>query len=461
MKLLCLLLCLPIVGVFARAQYVVDPRSSVDLITQVNALALGCNYTCIVHIPAGDYTVASGTILVHHNGLSLVGDGRNNTFIHYRGLNFLDSRLDASTYGPSFSGSGTIGGFTVECSNPDVRCITSGSVLGQRWQDLTLLGPGGLTGSPPAGATAEGFTLQNTYNWMERTVFRDITIGGFTSNFHFLAPRGGTDSFGYMLFDGIWTNQGARSRNFVVDAGAGVYNTLGFTMQVNSGGTTVRDEVFSISGAFTGVGFHVTGENAGAPMTFAHVHCGGHMVFEGDYNVFFGEAVADCPETNGGTGDAFRVSPTAGLAGVRGSLAGNPSIANASDLGLMSPQTLTFWPYTAFNRVNPYANAWTGFAGTKDGVSPMSVFDPNVPWCLATRGRYTGQGQVDMKLCVNGSGDLATAGSLRGWTVRTTRGTPKNSHDSCTPGDSWDDDNFHYHCGSDGHIKRLALESFK
>ena len=445
----------------AASPWAADPRSGVDLITQVNALALGCRYACTVHIPAGDYTVRSGTILVHHNGLSIVGDGRNNTIIHYAGLNFLDSRLDASTYGPSFSGSGLIGGFTVYCTNPNVRCITAGSVIGQRWQDITLVGPGTITGSPPPGATAEGFTLQNTFDWMERTVFRDITLGGFTSNFHFLAPKGGTDSFGYLLFDGIWTNQGPRSRNFVVDAGAGVYNILGFTMQFNSGATTTRDEVFSIAGAFTGVGFHVTGENAGAPITFAHIACGGHMIFEGDYNVFGGEAVADCAETKRDTGDAFRVTPVAGLAGVRGSTAGNPILANTTDVGLTPAQSFTLWPYEEFNRSNPYANAWVGYAGNQNGrVSPISVFDPDVPWCVAARGIYTGSGQIEPRLCLNGAGDLATAGSVRGTTLRTTRGTPKSSHDACTPGDSWDDDNFHYHCASSGQIKRLALQPF-
>jgi hypothetical protein len=442
------------------ADHTVDPRSNVDVITQVNALAEACHYNCTVRIPAGDYTVASGTILVHHNGLSVVGDGRNNTFIHYAGMNFLDSRLDASTYGPSFTGSGTIGGFTVYCTNPNVHCITGGSVNGQRWEDLTVVGPGGVTGSPPVGATAEGFTFQNTYDWMERTVFRDITIGGFTTNFHFMAPKGGTDSFGYTLFDGIWTNQSARSKNFVVDAGAGLYNTLGFTMQENSGGTTLKDEVFSIAGAFTGVGFHVTGESAGAPMTFAHIACGGHMVFEGDYNIFFGEAVADCPETTRDSGDAFRITPSAGLAGIRGSLAGNP-VLKMDALGLAGMKNFTIWPYEAFNRVNPNGVAYTGFVADPHGfVAPISVFDSEVPWCVAARARYTAEGQIVPKLCLNGAGDLAAAGILAGTAVRTTRGTPKNSHDACTPGESWDDDHFHYHCTSTGEIKRMALASF-
>lgn len=456
--LLPLLLC----ASSALAQtFAVDPHSSVDLITQVNALALGCNFACTVRIPAGEYTVATGTILVHHNALSIVGDGRNNTIIHYAGLNFLDSRLDAATYGPSYSGSGLIGGFTVYCTNPNVHCITTGSVLGQRWQDITLVGPGTLTGSPPVGAHAEAFTIQNTYNWMERTVFRDLTLGGFSSNFHFLAPTpGGTNSFGYMLFDGIWTNQGPRSHNFVVDPGAAVYNTLGFTMQVNSGATSTQDEVFSISGEFSGVGFHVTGENAGAPITFAHVHCNARMNFEGDYNVFFGEAISDCPQGKRDTGAQFRIGPNSGLAGIRGSMAGNPTLANTTALGQISAQDLVIWPYEDFNRSNPYAIAYTGFAAGRSGVSPISVFDPNVPWCVATRGLYTGEGQIDPKLCLNGAGELAAAQSFRAPTIRTTRGTPANSHEACTPGDSWDDDNFHYHCTSTKQIKRIPLSTF-
>jgi hypothetical protein len=445
----------------AREGVPVDAHPSSDLIATINAMAATCDQNCTIRIPAGDYTLSSGTILIRHNGVSLIGDGRNNTIIHYSGLNFLDSRLNATTYGPSFAGSGTIGGFTVYCSNPNARCITGGSVIGQRWQDLSVIGPGGITGSPPAGANAEGFTFQNTYDWMERTVFRDITIGGFTTNFHFLAPNGGTDSFGYMLFDGIWTNQGPGSKSFVVDPGAAVYNTLGFTMQFNSGGTSLNDDVFSIGGAFTGVGFHVTGENAGAPITFAHILCGGHMEFEGDYNIFGGQAVADCPQTVAGSGDAFRITPSAGMTGISGSLAGLPSLENTTSLGLTAPQTLNIWPYQDFDRNNPYAVAYTGFVANPQGrVSPVEVYDQEVPWCVAARGIYQAEGQIYPKLCLSGNGDLVAAGTIQGAAVQTTRGTPASSHDACVPGESWDDDNFHYHCASNGEIKRMALANF-
>lgn len=450
-------------GAIASAQNAVDPRAKADLITQVNALAAACDFACTVHIPAGSYVVHQGTILIHRNTLSLVGEGRSNTLIRYDGDNFLDARLDAAHYGASFAGSGMISGFTVTCTNPNVRCITAGSMLGQRWEDLTVIGPGGLTGSPPAGAHAEGFTFQNTFNWMERTVFRDITIGGFSTNFHFMAPAGAsaTDSFGYMLFDGIWTNQARASRNFLIDAGASVYNTLSFTMQVNSAETTTQDEVFAIAGTFTGVGFHVTGENTGAPITLAHVACTGRMSFSGDYNVFGGEVLTDCDQSATHPAEPFRVTPNAGLTGIRGALAGASTLTGATSLNLTPPNTLRVLPYDGFNLANPYANAFTGFVtDTKGRVSPVSVFDPAVPWCVATRGEYKLPSEIVPRLCLSGSGDLVAAGTLRGTTVKTTRVTPRSSHEACTPGESWDDDNFHYHCTSSTEIKRQALNAF-
>ena len=443
-------------------QNTVDPHASADLIAQVNALAAACNGNCAIHIPAGEYTVHSGTIHIDHAGLSLLGEGRGSTIIHYTGPNFLDARLNAATYAASSLGGGTIGGFTVQCTNPQVRCITGGSILNERFQDLTVTGPGGSIGSPPPGSDAQGFVFQNDLNWMERTIFRDIQIGGFNVNFHFMKPLpGGTNSFGYTLFDGIWTNQSARSHNFVVDPGAGLYNTLGFTLQFNAGGTSAADEVFTIGGAFTGVGFHVTGENAGAPITFAHIACSGGMVFSGDYNIFFGGVIADCPQDAKHPGEPFRISPAAGLGAIAGSLAGNPVILNFAALGLMKPQTLQLWPYDEFSRTLPNAIGYTGFVrDPAGGVSPLSVYDYDLPWCVSTRRIYSSPDAIVPRLCLDGPGNLTITGTLRDTSIITTRKTPASSHEACTPGESWDDDDFHYHCTSTGQIKRLALAPF-
>lgn len=449
---------------FAQQPNTVDPRSPVDLITQVNALAgaPACGFRCTIHIPAGEYTVQSGTILVHHNALSIQGEGKGATVIHYAGLNFLDVRLDAATYDPSYLGAGTISGFSVLCTNPRVRCITAGSILNERWVDLSVYGPGGINGSAPPGADAEGIVFQNDHNWSERNVFRDIAIGGFNVGFHFMPPRpGGTDSFGYFLFDGIFMALSARSHVFQVDGGAGVYNTLGFTGQFNSGGTTTADEVFAINGNFTGTGFHVTGENAGAPVTFAHVGCGGAMTFSGDYNVFYGALIADCKQGPDHHAEPFRIAPSAGLGGLGNALAGVAQIAGDTSLGLTAPQTLNVWPISPFSLVNPYAAAYTGFVGNAQGrSSPLTVFDPNLPWCVASRTEYSQPAQFTPRLCLDGGGQLATSGPVRAPAVITTRATPANSHEACTPGESWDDDDFHYHCTSRGRLRRQVMTDF-
>ena len=446
----------------AAQQNTVDPRSRTDLVTQVNALATACGFHCTVRIPAGEYTVASGTILIHHAGLSLQGEGRNNTIIHYAGLNFLDLRLDGAEYDASYPGAGKVGGFTVFCSNNRVKCITAGSVIGQRFEDLSLVGPGGPVGSAGKGNDAEGFVLQNTHNWMERAVFRDISLGGFTTNFHFMKPTGsGTDSFAYALFDGIWMNFAGGSKAFVVDDGAALYHVLGFTAQFNSGQTTEADEMFSIAGAFGGMGFNVTGENSGAKMTFAHIACSGVMNFSGDYDIFFGEVVTDCNQGRAHQGEPFRVTPTAGLAGIRGSLGGRAQVPGYTALGQQAAQTMQLWPYDSFNLVNPNAIAYTGFIGNQTGkVSPISVFDFDVPWCVAARQIYREPDEIHPKLCLDGRGNLAAEGTLRGTSVVTTRPTPANSHEACSAGESWDDDDFHYHCTSKGVLKRMPLGSF-
>ncbi|MGI4827115.1 MAG: hypothetical protein ACRYFU_02845, partial [Janthinobacterium lividum] len=119
------------------------------------------------------------------------------------------------------------------------------------------------------------------------------------------------------------------------------------------------------------------------------------------------------------------------------------------------------WPVSPFSLVNPYANAYTGFVGNAQGrVSPLSVFDPNLPWCVATRADYSQPAQFTPRLCLDGNGQLATAGPVRTPSLITTRPTPSTSHDVCTPGESWDDDDFHYHCTSKAQLRRLPLNPF-
>jgi hypothetical protein len=435
----------------------VDPSSSVDLITQVNTLFADCAYACSVHIPAGNYMVAGGTILLHHASQSLTGDGKDKVRITYAGTNFLDWRYNASTY--DFNASGEVSGFTVTCTNLAATCLTGGSTIGATWHDLNVYGPGGIVSAGATG-TSQAFVFTNTYNWMERWTLRNINIGGFQTNLHFAAPQGGTSSDGYGTVDGVYTNQGRGSFGVVVDAGVAVYNSLMWRYQVNSGGTTGAEEYFHVAGQLQGVGFALTGENASAPVTAIHTLCGGSLRFEGDTNLFGGGLISDCP---GAGWPAIFISPTAALNGVNGDVQGAGTVIGSNG------KTQTVYPTQIMNGSNPYESSMTGFLGDAvDGWSaPFVAFDPGMSLCDFTRPEYAPLNALTWVRCVDGRGNETTQGSVSAPSITAGPGgfteklyTPASSSASCKPGQFADDANYHYVCTAPNTWKRVALSSF-
>ncbi len=283
----------PLVNALSNIRYV-DPTSTTDLVDQVNALFANCSDTCEVHIPAGNYgpgfTTPVGTdalhptILLSKNTQRLVGDGQRITNItDANELPFIDGHAAQFNINPGIA----IGGFTINCTNTAAVCITAGDAIGFRIRDLEMIGPGGQTNSASAG-TSQAIVLVNKLGWFERWKFDDVVIGGFHTNLHFVKPAGGTDSFGYGQAEQVTSNIGCGDHGVQVDSGANVYNIIKFEYQFNYGckGVTTNTEVFTIGGFFAGQNFHVTGENSGNNYTFAHILKGGHLFFEGDYDVF-------------------------------------------------------------------------------------------------------------------------------------------------------------------------------
>ena len=211
----------------------------------------------------------------------------------------------------------------------------------------------------------------------------------------------GTDSYGYGRVQGLWTNQGAHSFGVRIDPGANVYNLLGFDYQVNSGHTTAADEYFSIAGNFTGVGFHVESENAGAPFTFAHVYSTGHMQFEGTFNGFGLENTVRADP-----GATFSVLPASNFADT---MSGFGSLADYAGTG----KTVALYPTQQLQQENPYVTAGQGYVASGSATAPVFLHDPQMPICFGTiPAAAVGQPMSNLRttFCVFGNGDLHTPG---------------------------------------------------
>ena len=212
----------------------------------------------------------------------------------------------------------------------------------------------------------------------------------------------GTDSYAYGRLSGVWTNQGAGSYGVAIDAGAAVYHTLGFDWQVNSGGTTNADEYFHIQGGFNGIGFHVTGENYGAPFRFAHVYAGGGMQFKGVFETF-----GQMNSVTVDPGGAFSVLPQMDVADA---VVGFGSAADYAGTG----RAVTVYPVEKLQAQNPFVVAQQGYVEGADGASaPVLVHDARMPLCVATlpaSDRAASLTQMHPTFCVSGNGDVRTPG---------------------------------------------------
>ena len=392
----------PLTAASINGDFYVNPALQVDLVTQVNTLFAACpRATCVVHIPRGTYVVAAGTIHMTSAHESLIGDGRDTVFVNYAGTNFLDWRQTAFEFVPA----GEVSGFTILCTNPAAHCISAGNLVAPRFERLNVYSTA-IQPDPAPGATSEGFTFQNTVNWMERWSMRDVNVGGFTKLIHFAAPKGGTDSFGYGQMDNVNLNVTGGAEGIVVDPGAIAYHLTRFQVMFNIAGTSTKGtEVLHIGGALTGTGFSLTGENTSLAYTLLHIACGGAVQFDGDYQAFGDSVIDDCPGPAVGAVPHFFIRPGSGLSGVLGTTGASGTVDNWGVLG----HTVTFFPTEALSWTNPYITAGRGYIAGPGGKSaPVEIYDPAEPYCFAIKPSGS-QGLPNNRLapttCVNGAGD--------------------------------------------------------
>lgn len=444
----------------------VDPAQPRDLVAQVNAFVASCPapMPCVIRIPPGIYEVASGTIVIASPSISLLGDSASSVVINYHGANFLNFNLGSRfTIAPA----GRIASFTLRCSAAGVACLRAGSVTGASFEDLTLTGPGGADSKQPCNNSTAMIFENAPGTWMERWLLRRIEMGGFCTGLHFRAPAGDT-SFGYGQVDGLFTNQGPGSRGVDVDRGAQVYHLLGWTQNLNAGGTSTRDEVFHVAGILDGTGFGFNGEIGEAELTFAHLLPGAKMIFSGSYRMY-GKALGAVREPGAGP---FFIGPFSGDGGVIFSTSSAGSITNFAHSG----KTVDVFPIEQTGGLETQRPGYTAGLGyvvaREQGYSPTSpflVFDPGVPLCLGTiRGSYQGHSfsQAAPVFCVDGSGSIvqgngaSLAGPVSASFFRETLSTPASSSAPCTPGQFTDDASFHYVCVAPNSWKRVALSTF-
>lgn len=412
--------CSPIIPNINNMLYV-DPTSSVGLIQQINGLIASCSGNCIIHIPSKStaYYSGTGTIFVTTSNISIEGDSMGTVIINDTNTTpFLD--VHEGTLAFDVTKGGTFGGFTVNCTNWASTCITAGDAVGPKFHDISLLGPSGCCNAilPPSGTTntSQAMVFVNTNHWMERWVLRNVVIGGFHTVLHFENPTfsgGAGDSFGYGLVDGVWTGQGSGDLGVVIDSQANVYNMLGFKYQFNSGFTTAGDgtTVFVVSTSqFNGVGFNVTGENGGTPFIFAHIMTGGHMLFEGDYNIFgppnTGGVVIDTPNT-GDFNLPFYIGPRLGT---MYHSAGSPVLANYDGSG----QSFNVHPFEIPDLTSDSIASRFGYliSTTTNKNSPYIAFDIASKFCLFTRNEFLAESALVPVWCTDGNGNTNQNGQV-------------------------------------------------
>ncbi|MGA2019605.1 MAG: hypothetical protein ABSH02_03375 [Candidatus Sulfotelmatobacter sp.] len=271
---------------------------SEDIGAQINAAFAACSYTCVVSIPAGNYSYRT-TINMTKPGQSLVGAGSYATILNYSGSGdgiFWQMSSFNSTK------AGALRGLSVIGTSSATNCIHSGSLQGSTWDDVTVSGCTGTTAY--SGAGSNGILLENVCQggtgssctggvraFTERTYMHNVHIGysgqstwvpGNTNGLHLLV-NGGTYSFGYSEFD-VWLNVEGSQIGLLVDTSAQLYHSdvaLKGNMQTGPG------SFLTVAGQLTHSTLNIMAEASYAPQPDAiHVTSTGVVYAQGNAQIF-------------------------------------------------------------------------------------------------------------------------------------------------------------------------------
>lgn len=378
----------------------------------INAAFSDCSLNCTVVPVCGTYT-KSTTINLTRITESFEGN-EGCVVINDSGTKFFDGHLDGAHFSVLTPG-GSIGGFTVNMSNSAAVFASVGSWIGFRMHDIVAVGPGGQVSQNPPG-TSQAIVFQNTAttnpNWFERWSIDNVNIGGWATNFHFMAPtNAGTDSFGYKGQMNVFTNQGLGSTGILVDNGANVYHMLGLNYQFNLGtaGSGANPLLFDIAGTFNGQNAVIVGENAAQPFVLYHVRSTGCMQLQGGVRTFGGytytadvTSSTSAPVSCAYIGPAFVDAPA--IESALPTVTNYPTSANTDTFTMTTLET---------NNQNAEAGYTRGLlTRVSDGsVTSYETFEAGLYKCFSTRNKFITPNNLVYKWCVDSSGNTTQPGS--------------------------------------------------
>jgi hypothetical protein len=235
----------------------VDASSKTDIVTQINALTSSCGATCVIYVPAGNFTTQSSVPITLHAGQSLIGEGEQLTTISGNVPKMIV--WHATSNADFFPPAGEISRMAIHCGAATTECIDMGDLVQAHLE--TLLVDGAYNGD------CIGITNRN--HWFERSSFINLTVGSPGANqarcdvgIHLRVAEGGSNSFGYAYWPSIYQNSTASGVQ--VDGDNLLYNASYIGIQSNQDagfafvvGGTVSVSFLSLTGEGAGGGIHV------------------------------------------------------------------------------------------------------------------------------------------------------------------------------------------------------------
>jgi hypothetical protein len=258
--------------------------SGSDLGAWINSAASACSGACVIHLPAGTYTLTT-TATISKPGVSVVGDGSAATTINYAGSGDV-FRVQMNPF--VITQAGRIEGFTINCN----RCGSSangihfGDVIGLRLIDFHI--------ENFSGAGSACLWTDNVLGWTERTSEQAVHLDNcnIAHKWTNTTNTQTTSSFGHSpLIEERW-NLNGRQTGWSVTSGL-IYDDGVVSITGNS---TNTNTLFTISGTqYSGGGATAVStalwsveveQSAGGPSTIFSLSRGASFAGCGFVNTF-------------------------------------------------------------------------------------------------------------------------------------------------------------------------------